>query len=327
MKCGNADTECEWEGTVGTLERHEATCEFTLIACPNQCGIVMRKELEKHLMSNCPHRDSQCMFCNERGTYADIQLHDETCKLKIVPCPLACGETVPRRDIDKHIQTECMKAVVPCKFKNVGCKRKMRRENMSTHELNDKLHLHMAINAVVKLQDTVIKLEDAVTELQHTNMLLRENFKSIIFALPEYQKQMEAGTKIVSPSFYTSRNGYHMAVIVSANGDSGGTHVAITALLLEGIRDDRLKWPFTGTLTFVLLNQLEDRNHHTMTSSPTVADNVLVGDDWGAFKFIPHSNLAHDPVKNTQYLKEDTLYFRVSVEETDHKPWLQCTGK
>ena len=40
--------------------------------------------------------------------------------------------------------------------------------------------------------------------------------------------------------------------------------------------------------------------------------------------FIPHSALGHDPVKNTQYLKDDTLYFRVFVEVVDHKPWLQC---
>jgi hypothetical protein len=36
--------------------------------------------------------------------------------------------------------------------------------------------------------------------------------------------------------------------------------------------------------------------------------------------FIAHSKLAH---KNTQYLKDDTLYFSVSVLAADHKPWLE----
>ena len=35
-------------------------------------------------------------------------------------------------------------------------------------------------------------------------------------------------------------------------------------------------------------------------------------------------------VKNTQYLKDDTLYVGVSVEVSDHKPWLEhvlyCIG-
>ena len=44
---------------------------------------------------------------------------------------------------------------------------------------------------------------------------------------------------------------------------------------------------------------------------------------WDFMHFIPHSALAHDPVKNTQYLKDDTLYFRVSVEVAEQKPWLR----
>ena len=47
--------------------------------------------------------------------------------------------------------------------------------------------------------------------------------------------------------------------------------------------------------------------------------NAIAGDTWGRPKFIPHSALAHDPVKNTQYLKNDTLYFRMEVE-TEHRP-------
>ncbi len=26
-----------------------------------------------------------------------------------------------------------------------------------------------------------------------------------------------------------------------------------------------------------------------------------------------------------EYLKDDTLYFRISVKVSDHKPWLECT--
>ena len=44
-------------------------------------------------------------------------------------------------------------------------------------------------------------------------------------------------------------------------------------------------------------------------------------DTIGYFEFVSHSQLAHDPVKNTQY---DTLYFRVSVDIPDHKPF--CLG-
>jgi hypothetical protein len=51
--------------------------------------------------------------------------------------------------------------------------------------------------------------------------------------------------------------------------------------------------------------------------------NTCVSDTWGFPQFTPHSALAHNPVQNTQYLKDDTLYFRVSVKVADHKPWLE----
>ena len=75
----------------------------------------------------------------------------------------------------------------------------------------------------------------------------------------------------------------------------------------------------------MLLNQLEDKNHHQKIATLTAASNIQVGDrdTWGYAQFIPHSALDYDAVKNTQYLKDDTLYFRMSVEPADHKPWLQ----
>jgi hypothetical protein len=36
------------------------------------------------------------------------------------------------------------------------------------------------------------------------------------------------------------------------------------------------------------------------------------------------STLAHNLETNTKYLKDDTLYFRVSVEVDGLKPWLKC---
>ena len=55
MKCSNANRGCEWVGTVGTLEKHVATCGFTLVPCPKQCKddndavkCLLKKDLEEH---------------------------------------------------------------------------------------------------------------------------------------------------------------------------------------------------------------------------------------------------------------------------------------
>jgi hypothetical protein len=90
--------------------------------------------------------------------------------------------------------------------------------------------------------------------------------------------------------------------------------------VLKGRHDATLKWPFRGK---ELLNQLTDRNHFTQ------AEEVMLreGEQTQCLS-IDHPKLAHNREMNTQYLMDDTLYFRVSVkvESDGPKPWLKCTA-
>ena len=61
--------------------------------------------------------------------------------------------------------------------------------------------------------------------------------------------------------------------------------------ILEGKYDAELKWPFMGKVTFTLLNQLEDKNHHTDVMTLDATDNALIGSAWGLDTFIQHSEL------------------------------------
>ena len=65
----------------------------------------------------------------------------------------------------------------------------------------------------------------------------------------------------------THMHGYRMCINVYANGntDGKGTHLSVFARLMEGPFDDYLEWPFQGTITIQLLNQLKDVNHCTCT--------------------------------------------------------------
>ena len=109
-----------------------------------------------------------------------------------------------------------------------------------------------------------------------------------------------------------------MSVIVYANGNriGKGTHVAVFVHILEGRNDSKLKWPFIGKVEIELLNQLKNSNHHIETVPFKMEHNTRVGDirNLGYSQFIPQSKLYHNPSKKTQYLKDDTLYFRVSVK-------------
>lgn len=111
-----------------------------------------------------------------------------------------------------------------------------------------------------------------------------------------------------------------MNIEVCANGVSKGkgTHISVFVHIREGTHDNELKWPFVGDVTYVLLNQEKDEDHHKKKTRITNASNLIVGSNWGRPCFISHAELSNKP-----YLKNDSLYFRVSVEIADHKPWLE----
>ena len=94
----------------------------------------------------------------------------------------------------------------------------------------------------------------------------------------------------------------------------------------SGDNDDNLKWPFKGTIEVSLLNQLEDGQHHTRqlwspdsdvpeNTSRRVTEGERAVDGRGQPQFISHQDLSYSGDKNCQYLKDDTLFFRVDCFE------------
>ena len=327
VKCRNVDRECEWEGTVGTLEEHVALCDFTLLPCTNECKnedneIVhfTRKVLLMHLIADCPNRDHTCEHCGEKGTYVHItQVHDNMCERKVVTCPNRnCTERLERQSISHHLSV-CDYFEIQCKYKIIGCDVKIMRKDIPAHEEDDKLHLRMALDEVATMKKQ--REEDATKILRNGAPAA-----SLTFALTGFTKKKDDNDQFNSPTFYSSPKGYHMVINVYANGHGTGigTHLSAFVNIMEGKYDDKINWPFIGKVTCELLNQLEDRNHEIIIIKMNKEDDTVVGSCWG--NDIAHSKLSHDPVKNTQYLKDDTLYFRVSVDMPDHKPWLECTA-
>ena len=337
------------------------TCGFTPVPCPNGCTIqgdvirlIMKKNLNKHLKDLCMKRAYKCQHCGLTDTYdALMHVHEDECPMKPLSCfNPGCSKKIRREKMDKHEKYHCQYAVISCKYKNIGCDVKMKRKDMGAHEQDDKVHLHQALNTVVKLQDN---LQSATETIASMKKEMKEAIKSVkkendnrsvqlrlaigtvknelaqkVFKLTQYEKKKNTNEIYNSQSFFTSTDGYKMQIKVypDGNDDGEGTHVSVFVHILKGDNDDNLKWPFIGSVQLELLNQLEDKNHHLMILSLNAQENnARAGDEWGFSEFIHHSKLPRDRVNNIQYLKDDTLYFRVSVEVSGHKPWLECTLK
>ncbi len=207
------------------------------------------------------------------------------------------------------------------------------RKDLPEHENNYEKHIVGAMATVLSLKQQCSLLTS--TRLHSLNTKDQKTFMST-FKMPLFTQKKENDIEFFSDPFYTNPNGYKMVINVDANGydEYKGTHVSVWVYLMRGDYDDQLEFPFKGTVTFELLNQLEDKIHHsasytfmgTEASSKRVLDEEKSSQASGVIAFIPHENLGHNRTENCQcqYLKDDCLVFRVSVEVPSYKPWLQC---
>ena len=114
---------------------------------------------------------------------------------------------------------------------------------------------------------------------------------------------------------YTHPGGYKFILRLSPHGNSvyAGTHVSMNIGTLKGYNNtDNLKFPVKFTITVQLLNQYRDQDHHTRDVSCNLkirGGSGLIGCD---YKFISHSDLEWNCDKQTQYLKDDSLKFRIT---------------
>ena len=129
------------------------------------------------------------------------------------------------------------------------------------------------------------------------------------FKITNVQSKRESNRDYISQPFYTSDNGYHLAIQVYVNGDSRtNMHVSAFVLVVKGRFDSTLSWPLVGEVTITLLNQREEKNHHSVA---VCLKDIHQGGSLGYPFFISHSALDYNPGLNTQYLMNDTLCFRV----------------
>ena len=321
VRCTNTERGCRWTGTVSTLDGHIASCQFALIPCPNKCGknTLTRLYLDQHLKIECLKRAHKCPHCGEKGTFSGItEDHDKVCEKKIVACPnkgSGCSLSTEQGKIIEHVSSDCMFAEVACVYESLGCGVRMLRKDIVGHQENeDKVHIHLMLKSFSLLKE------------QHKTLSEGE---AVVFQLPGYTSKKKKNDVFYSTQFYTHQGGYKMLCIVYANGDGSGkgTHVSVYTKLVEGQYDHQLHWPFLGTVTFELLNQLGDDNHHRVVLVHGANDDRRFGSIKGCQKFLPHSSLGYNPATNTQYCLLDALYFRVSVKVDNHKPWLVCTDK
>ena len=323
--CKNKKRCCKWEGELRHIESHHDSCPYRHIECPNQCTEAVRSmDLPQHLKTQCPIREVECRRCKQIGKHAYISTdHLEDCPDLQISCPNeGCRNRSKRKNMGAHRQ-QCPKETISCDYAKLGCKRVCLREDITDHnEEQVQGHLQLAMNELAILR-TLLESRTGAPE-------------GHVFKMGNYTKLKENEEMWSSPSFYAFPGGYRMCLKVYAagRGPGEGTHISAYLYLKEGENDENLEWPMRGTFSIELLNQKEDLNHkmasvHFKETKATEWNSKVsegcATTGLGFPQFVEYQDLVGNSFPSqTQYLKNDTLYFRVHMTEkmSTSKRWL-----
>ena len=142
-----------------------------------------------------------------------------------------------------------------------------------------------------------------------------------VFAVPGFTLMKNKTPSLISfccPPIHTGKDGYK--VCVQAN--PWEKHASVHCFLMKGENDLKLPWPLEADVTVEMLNWKEDKNHmkHTFCfdsrCKPEQISKVLIdgfAPQGQSFNIAALSSLPQNLSKNTQYLNQDCLLFRVNA--------------
>ena len=138
------------------------------------------------------------------------------------------------------------------------------------------------------------------------------------FTMTGYLRHLESGEPWYSPPFYTHQRGYKLSIQVDPNINRNSNHLCVHVCILKGEYDHQLQWPLYAEVGISLLNYRENGNN-------IIKSFYLPGDEYckrvevnrvaaqGIRKFASNKELPYNLSKNTQYLIDDCLNFRVET--------------
>ena len=174
---------------------------------------------------------------------------------------------------------------------------------------------------IKKMEDQLQRYGQVIEQQQQAISQLRRDVgippHDITFT--NYRQEKARNGYSDSPPMYTHPGGYKFKLTLFPNGLGNGygtgTHVTVAVFSLKSDHDAELNVPVKFTITVQLLNQHRDQDHHTrdiqceINTREEIDSVEYIGID---YKFVPHAALEWNRDKQTQYLKDDCLKFRIT---------------
>lgn len=341
LSCRLRQVNCKFCNIAGNYEwingDHQQECPKCITECPNHCSVwsIKRENLADHL-EQCELAVMECPFavvgCSDVITRQDKLQHmkekaeqhmecNKTTILNIQKELTLSKKMIESKDKQLNSLQQSLKSTqerlhaaekeletVKQELKNVTGELQSRLE---TSEANLKQQFENYVRRPIWSFALHNSSVDAVQERQSILLVKVDQF--------EHKKKLREGW--YSPPFLTSSNGYKMCLYLNLDGLGTGrsTHISVGVFLMKGENDKNLSWPVKGTLHVQLLNQAGDNDHVDATfqfgSNTSYSQQVTNGNrSFSACycdRLISHNQLGYNDRRNTQYLKDDSVFFLV----------------
>ncbi|CAF2372038.1 unnamed protein product [Rotaria sp. Silwood2] len=147
---------------------------------------------------------------------------------------------------------------------------------------------------------------------------------SLVWKITNFREKMidaqaERQTSIYSPPFYSSPNGYKMRARLYLNGDGNArrTHMSLFFVLMRGLNDPILKFPFNYKVSFFLYDQTPAQRHIIDSFRPDIKSSSFqrprsdMNIASGIPKFISLEAIQQE---ESSYVRDDTMFIKIMVD-------------
>ncbi|UJR22226.1 hypothetical protein I4U23_025290 [Adineta vaga] len=172
------------------------------------------------------------------------------------------------------------------------------------------------------LRQDLSSLKEKINDLEHVSYDGTFVWKITNVTEKMNDARSERQISIFSPPFYSSSNGYKMRLRLYLYGDGNArrSHLSLFFVLMRGVNDAILKFPFDYKVTFCLYDQSGQGKHVIDSFRPDIRSNSFQRprSDFniasGIPKFMALSTIDEDGGRSSGYVVDDTMFIKVLID-------------
>ena len=327
-------------------ENHYCVCEKFPVHCPNGCAMfpIEQNRVEKHLRDECSLAVVACPFLYA-GCEASLPREEMLDHARDMSTHFPMLADVNRRLVYEN--TQLQSRVTKLEREKEEKERFMMSRIFQLSSACCASH-HFIRHTELQhndggpfVMDTTIGpfIMDTTITSDIVSKTMEMEMRSMYFAVLPYEFKMDnflnyikGGPTEYSPIFYTHSFGYRFRIRVIRTEYSKllslEAFTSVYVEILSGPFDNTLNWPFKGSITISVVNQLDDCNHYEATvcfcdetyyegkvrKRPEKGSPVSLG----LRRFVYHKDLRNRHTKDgrqTHYLHNGILHFRITKIE------------